>query len=71
MRLDKLLANAGIGSRSEVKRLIKLGLIGVNQTVVFDAGFDVDPQRDEVKVDGDPLAPSCTGAHIEGLVAKA
>ncbi|MFZ9704100.1 MAG: pseudouridine synthase [Bacilli bacterium] len=56
MRLDKLLANAGIGSRSEVKRLIKLGLIGVNQTVVFDAGFDVDPQRDEVKVDGDPVS---------------
>lgn len=56
MRLDKILANAGIGSRSEVKRLIKLGLIEVNQTVVFDAGFDVDPQRDEVKVDGDPVS---------------
>ena len=56
MRLDKLLANAGIGSRSEVKRLIKLGLIGVNQTVVFDAGFNVDPQRDEIKVNGDPVS---------------
>ncbi|MGA0097723.1 MAG: pseudouridine synthase [Bacilli bacterium] len=56
MRLDKLLANAGIGSRSEVKRLIKLGLIEVNQTITFDAGLNVDPQRDEVKVDGDPVS---------------
>ncbi len=41
MRLDKYLADADIGTRSEVKILIKKGTIKVNQEVVKDPGLQV------------------------------
>jgi len=56
MRLDKFLANAGVGTRSEVKNLIKLGVVLVNQEVILDSGFDVNPERDEVLVDEAPVS---------------
>lgn len=56
MRLDKFLANAGVGTRSEVKNLIKLGGVLVNQEVILDSGFDVNPERDEVLVDEAPVS---------------
>jgi 16S rRNA pseudouridine516 synthase len=54
MRLDKLLAEAGFGSRSQVKKLIKKGLVEVNGKVVKDPAFQVDPERDSVEVEGEP-----------------
>ena len=48
MRLDKFISVAGIGTRSEVKKLIGRGLIRVNGTVVKDAAFKVDPEKDTV-----------------------
>ena len=56
MRLDKFLANAGVGTRSEVKNLIKLGVVLVNQEVILDSGLDVNPERDEVLVDEAPVS---------------
>ncbi|MCH4153502.1 MAG: rRNA pseudouridine synthase [Saccharofermentans sp.] len=41
MRLDKLLANSGIGTRSDVRRMIARGLVKVNGTVVVKADFAV------------------------------
>jgi 16S rRNA pseudouridine516 synthase len=55
MRLDKFLANAGVGTRSEVKNLIKLGVVLVNKELIQDSGFDVNPERDEVLVDESPI----------------
>ncbi len=55
MRLDKLLSNAGFGARSQVKRLIRKGHVTVNGEVVKDPGFHVDPEKDEVLVDGEPV----------------
>ena len=54
MRLDKLLAEAGFGTRSQVKRLIRKGHVTVNGEVVKDPAYQVDPERDEVLVDGEP-----------------
>jgi 16S rRNA pseudouridine516 synthase len=56
MRLDKFLANAGVGTRSEVKDLIKMGVVLVNNELIQDSGFDVDPERDAVLVDESPVA---------------
>ncbi len=42
MRLDKYLANAGIGTRKEVKKIIKSGRITVNEIIIKDFGFKVD-----------------------------
>ncbi|MEY3431160.1 MAG: hypothetical protein RIS53_58 [Bacillota bacterium] len=55
MRLDKFLANAGVGTRSEVKNLIKLGVVLVNNELIQDSGYDVNPERDEVLVDESPV----------------
>ena len=54
LRLDKLLAEAGFGTRSQVKRLIRKGHVTVNGEVVKDPAYQVDPESDEVLVDGEP-----------------
>lgn len=51
MRLDKYLADMGIGSRSQVKNLIRKGKVTVNERVVKAPEFKVDPS-DLVKADG-------------------
>ncbi|KMY51319.1 pseudouridine synthase [Peribacillus loiseleuriae] len=50
MRIDKLLANVGYGSRKEVKSLLKSGAVIVNEQVVKDAKAHVDPEVDHVTV---------------------
>lgn len=52
MRLDKLLANMGIGSRKDVKSLLKKRQVTVNDTVVKDGGLHVDPETDIIKASG-------------------
>ncbi len=51
MRIDKLLANMGIGSRSEIKRHAKMGLIKVNAIVEKDPGKIIDTDTDKVLFD--------------------
>lgn len=48
MRIDKLLANLGYGSRKEVKQLLKSGQVKVDGTVVKDAKLQVDPNNETV-----------------------
>ncbi len=55
MRLDKLLAHSGIGTRKEVKKLIKKGVITVNGQIAKDAGMIVDTARDEVFMGNDKI----------------
>ena len=55
MRLDKFLVSLEIGSRSQVKALIKKGLITVNGTVCKDAEQKVDENTDNIAYQGEPL----------------
>ena len=48
MRIDKLLANMGVGSRKEVKEYIKNGLVKVNGKTVVKATDKVDEDKDEI-----------------------
>ncbi|ASK62911.1 16S rRNA pseudouridine(516) synthase [Virgibacillus phasianinus] len=50
MRLDKLLANTGHGSRKEVKNLLKRKKVSVNRTIVRDGSLHVDPSTDIIQV---------------------
>ena len=50
MRIDKMLANLGYGSRKEVKMLLKNKAVKVNDEVIKDAKFQVDPEKDEVSL---------------------
>ena len=53
MRLDKLLANMGYGSRKEVKQLLKQKAVTVDGTSVKDAAMHVDPEQQNVSVYGE------------------
>ena len=52
MRLDKYLAEAGCGTRSEVKKLIGSHRVSVNGQTVRDPGQKVDENADKVLLDG-------------------
>ena len=52
MRLDKLLAHSGFGTRKEVKKLIRKSLVSVNGQIVKDDDYKVDEINDEIIVDG-------------------
>lgn len=54
-RLDKVLAQSAFGTRSEVRRLILSGRVRINGAVPKRADFKVDPQNDEICVDGNPI----------------
>ncbi|MED4130379.1 pseudouridine synthase [Shouchella miscanthi] len=52
MRIDKLLANAGYGSRAEVKKLLKQGAVAINEEKVKDPKTQVDGEHDLIQVKG-------------------
>ncbi|MEU3602918.1 pseudouridine synthase [Streptomyces sp. NPDC006798] len=51
-RLQKVLARAGMGSRRACEELIDQARVEVNGRIVTEQGLRVDPQKDEIKVDG-------------------
>ncbi|WP_408007283.1 pseudouridine synthase [Pseudalkalibacillus sp. A8] len=53
MRIDKLLANMNYGSRKEVKKLLKNGLVEVNGEILKDGKSHVEPELDTVTVNGE------------------
>lgn len=53
IRLQKLLAQAGVGSRRVCEALIEEGRVEVDGQVVVELGVRVDPSRQIVKVDGE------------------
>lgn len=53
MRLDKFLANQNIGSRKAVGALVKRGTVTVNGQAVKSADTHIDPERDEICVNGE------------------
>lgn len=55
MRLDKLLANMGFGSRKEVKGLVKSGAVTINGETVKQSQSHLDPEKDEVLVHGEKV----------------
>jgi 23S rRNA pseudouridine2605 synthase len=51
-RLQKVLARAGYGSRRSCEELIEQARVEVNGEIVLEQGLRVDPENDEIKVDG-------------------
>ena len=50
MRLDKMLAHSGYGTRKEVKEFIRKGLVMVNGEVIYDDDYKVDEVNDEITI---------------------
>ncbi|OIK12811.1 16S rRNA pseudouridine(516) synthase [Bacillus sp. MUM 116] len=55
MRIDKMLANLGYGSRKEVKQLLKSGAVKVNDVIVKDAKQHVDPNKETVTLNSEVI----------------
>ncbi|MFQ8582247.1 MAG: pseudouridine synthase [Holdemania massiliensis] len=56
MRLDKFLAHAGLGTRKEVKELVRKGRVEINGQRVKKDDLKIDEQTDQVCVDGEIIA---------------
>ncbi|MBQ3704139.1 MAG: rRNA pseudouridine synthase [Oscillospiraceae bacterium] len=52
VRLDKVLSELGVASRRELKQIIKAGRVSVNGQVVTGPEKHVDPDTDEICLDG-------------------
>lgn len=55
MRLDKFLADCGIGTRTEVKKLIRSGAVTVNGKTTNKADIHLNPESDKVTVCGNEI----------------
>ena len=55
MRIDKMLANLGFGTRKEVKKLLKTGAVKIDGETVKDAKQHVNPESQAVTVHGETV----------------
>lgn len=55
VRLQKVLASAGVASRRVCEEMIVKGRIKVNNKVIRELGSRIDPVNDQVQVDGRPI----------------
>lgn len=55
MRLDKFLVACAVGSRTEVKNLLKAGRVTVNGKKEKSAKLQIDEERDQIRFDGQVL----------------
>ncbi len=52
MRLDKFLADCGIGTRKDIKNLIKSGAVCVNEKHITKPDVHIDEQNDNITLNG-------------------
>ena len=86
VRIDKLLAANGFGSRKEVRRLLRKEDFCVNGRKVTDVGTLLNPDSDCISRNGSPVAIRCgcylmlnkpagvvtsAAPHCHGLIAVA
>ncbi len=55
IRLQKIIAQAGIASRRKAEELIASGRVAVNGHVITQLGSKADPERDRITLDARPL----------------
>ena len=68
IRLQKVLAQAGIASRRAAEIMIDEGRIEVNGQLVTEQGRRVDPERDVIRIDGSRLPPP--RRHVYAMMNK-
>ena len=54
-RLDKVLSNLGYGTRKELKKICRSGLVEVNGEIAKDSGMQVDPENDKIIINGEEI----------------
>ena len=69
-RIDKVLSNLGYGSRSELKKICKNGLVKVNGKVINNPGVQVDVENDEIIFDGEKVTYKTGNIKIATVSSK-
>ena len=64
IRLQKVLAAAGVASRRVCEEMIVAGSVKVNGKVVTELGTRIDPERDKVVVKGTPIQLDVTKVYL-------
>ena len=64
IRLQKVLAQAGVGSRRACEILMERGRVSVNGEVVTQMGRRVDPRTDVIHVDGKRIPPASDHVYL-------
>ena len=64
IRLQKMIAAAGIASRRAAERLITDGRVTVNGRTVRELGTRADPERDDIRVDGRRVARAARRRYL-------
>jgi 23S rRNA pseudouridine2605 synthase/23S rRNA pseudouridine2604 synthase len=64
VRLQKFLSAAGVCSRRKGEELIVAGKVAVNGEIVVELGTKIDPDQDQVEVDGKVIEPAHTLVYI-------
>lgn len=55
LRIDKILSNIGYGSRAEIKKYCKQGMISVNGKNINNPGIQVEPENDKILFNGEEV----------------
>ncbi len=64
VRLQKIIAGAGIVSRRKAETLIREGRVTLNGTIVTEMGAKADPSCDHIKVDGKLVRHSSDKVYV-------
>lgn len=64
IRIQKVMAAAGVASRRVAENMIAAGRVAVNGQLVTEPGLRVDPEVDEVTVDGVPVQVDTSKRYI-------
>ena len=64
IRLDKFLAEMGVGTRSQVKQFLKKRMVAVNGKTDCRPEQKIDPQTDTVCFEGKPIVYEIGRAHV-------
>lgn len=54
-RIQKILANAGVDSRRNIEEMVRQGRISVNGKTLIELPILVDPERDRIEIDDQPV----------------
>lgn len=67
MRLDKFISTQTAYTRSDIKRLVKSGVVLVDATVAKSCDMKIDPEKNEVLVSGEKV---CYKKHVYIMLNK-
>ena len=54
-RLDKILAHEGLGSRKDIRKILRKYEVLVNDQRIYDPSFGIDTENDKITIDDEEI----------------